>query len=182
MRFSTISRASTGNLHPINQFKIKNAIPRFIIFETNPNYNMKKFFFIFTILTICTLSCQTGKEASTAGKDMPLYETQWILTDIDGQPIGEAPAKPFIIFSNDGKVSGNLGCNEFFGNCFVKKDKISIEYKGSTKKLCNKMETERAFTSALKKEISNYTITGDMLILRTKDQEVLRFKAAPKTE
>lgn len=105
-----------------------------------------------------------------------------MLTDIDGQPIDDSPAKPFIIFTEDGNAKGNLGCNDFFGSCFVKKDKINIDYKGSTKKLCNKMETERAFAAALKKEISHYAISGDVLILRTKDQEVLRFKAAPKTE
>ena len=44
------------------------------------------------------------------------------------------------------------------------------------------MTVERAFAAALKKEINNYVITGDVLILRAKDQEVLRFKAAPKTE
>lgn len=105
-----------------------------------------------------------------------------MLTDINGQPVGASMSEPFIEFSKDGKVSGNLGCNKFFCDCFVKKDKISIEYKGATKMLCNKMETERAFTSALKQEINNYVIVGDVLILRAKDQEVLRFKAAPKTE
>lgn len=143
---------------------------------------MKKLFLICTILTICVFSCQTSKNAADSDTNAPLYGTQWMLTSIEGQLVGEAPANPFVIFSEDGGVKGNLGCNDFFGNCSVSKDKISIEYKGSTKKLCNKMETERAFAAALKKEISHYAISGDVLILRAKDQEVLRFKAAPKTE
>lgn len=144
---------------------------------------MKKLFFICTILTICTFACSTSKEASSsASNDTPLYETQWMLTDINCEAIGDAPAKPFIQFSNEGTVSGKLGCNDFFGNCFVKNNKISIEYKGSTKKLCNDMAVERAFASALGKDINNYVIVGDVLILRAKDQEVLRFKAASKTE
>ena len=144
---------------------------------------MKKLFFICITLTICAFSCQTSKETSSAANsETPLYETQWMLTDINSEAIGDSPAKPFIRFTSDGNVSGKLGCNDFFGSCFVKKDKISIEYKGSTKKLCNDMTVERAFASALKKEINNYVIVGDVLILRAKDQEVLRFKAAPKTE
>lgn len=143
---------------------------------------MKKILFLCTILTICILSCKTSKSAANADNNTPLYDTQWMLTDINCEPVGEAPSKPFILFNSEGGVSGKLGCNDFFGNCFVKKDKINIEYKGSTKKLCSDMATERAFAAALKQEINNYVIVGDVLILRAKNQEVLRFKAAPKTE
>ena len=143
---------------------------------------MKKLLFLCTLLAICAFACQTSKKTADSESNTPLYETQWMLTDINGEAIGNAPAKPFIQFASDGNVSGKLGCNDFFGSCFVKKDKISIEYKGATKKLCNDMEVERAFTAALKKDINNYAIMGDVLVLRAKDQEVLRFKAAPKTE
>lgn len=143
---------------------------------------MKKLLFIGIILTICTLSCKTNKETSSASNNSPLCGTQWMLTDINGEAIGDSPAKPFIRFSDEGGLSGNLGCNDFFGSYFVKKDKMSIEYKGSTKKLCNKMDTENAFAAALKKDINNYVIVGDVLILKEKGEEVLRFKAAPKTE
>lgn len=167
---------------PIIYYEIKPRIPRLIFSETNQNKNMKKLLFICTLLAICAFACKTSKKAADSDSNAPLFETQWMLTDIDGQPVGETPKKPFIRFTSDGGVSGNLGCNDFFGNCFVKKDKISIEYKGSTKKLCNNMEVERAFSSALGQEINNYVIAGDVLTLRTKDKEVLRFKAAPKTE
>lgn len=143
---------------------------------------MKKLFFIGIILTICTFSCHTSKETSAADNNKPLYETQWMLTDINGEAIGDTPKKPFIRFTSDGNMSGSLGCNDFFGSCFVNKDKMSIEYKGSTKKLCNEMEVEKAFAAALKKDINNYAIVGDVLIIREKNQEVLRFKAAPKNE
>lgn len=144
---------------------------------------MKKVLFIGIILTICAFSCHTSKEtSSSASNDTPLYETQWMLTDINCEAIGESPKTPFIKFTNDGNVTGSLGCNDFFGSCFVKKDKMSIEYKGSTKKLCGNMEVEKAFAAALKKDINNYVIVGDVLILREKNQELLRFKAASKTE
>ena len=144
---------------------------------------MKKLFLIGIILTICAFSCQTSKKNSSASNnETPLCETQWMLTDINCEAIGEAPKQPFIKFSTDGNISGNLGCNDFFGTYFVKKDKMSIEYKGSTKKLCNNMEVENAFAAALKKDINNYVIVGDVLIIREKNQEVLRFKAAPKNE
>jgi heat shock protein HslJ len=144
---------------------------------------MKKLLLTGIILTICAFSCHTSKETSSAtSKDAPLCETQWMLTDINCEAIGDSPAKPFIHFSNDGGVTGSLGCNSFFGNYTVNKDKISLEYKGSTKKLCSDMEVEKAFSAALKKDINNYVIVGDVLIIREKNQEVLRFKAAPKNE
>lgn len=143
---------------------------------------MKKLFLICILLTICAFSCQTSKKNSSASSDAPLCGTQWILTDINSEAIGEAPKQPFIKFSTDGNISGNLGCNDFFGTYFVKKDKMSIEYKGSTKKLCNNMDVENAYAAALKKDINNYVIVGDVLIIREKNQEVLRFKASPKTE
>lgn len=143
---------------------------------------MKKLLLIGIILSICAFACKTSKKSANADSNTPLYETQWMLTAIDGQPVGDAPAQPFIKFKSDGNVSGKLGCNDFFGSYFVKKDKMSVEYKGSTKKLCSNMDVENAFAAALKKDISNYAIVGDELILRVKDQEVLRFKAAPKTE
>lgn len=144
---------------------------------------MKKLFFIGIILTICTFSCHTGKETSSApSNDVPLCETQWMLTNINCEAVAESPAQPFIRFTNDGNLSGNLGCNDFFGSYFVKKDKLSIEYRGSTKKLCGNMEVEKSFASALKRDINNYVIVGDQLILREKNEEILRFKAAPKNE
>ena len=144
---------------------------------------MKKLFLIGIILSICAFSCHTSKETSSSGSnDIQLCETQWMLTDINCEAIGNSPAKPFIKFSNDGNISGNLGCNDFFGSYFVKKDKMNIEYKGSTRKLCSDMAVEKAFSAALKKDISNYVIVGDVLIIREKNQEVLRFKAAPKNE
>ena len=86
---------------------------------------MKKLFLIGIILTICAFSCQTSKKNSSASNnETPLCETQWMLTDINCEAIGEAPKQPFIKFSTDGNISGNLGCNDFFGTYFVKKDKI----------------------------------------------------------
>lgn len=143
---------------------------------------MKKLFLIGIILTICAFSCHTSKETSSTSNNTPLYETQWMLTDINSEAIGDSPKKPFVRFKNDGNLSGNLGCNDFFGSYTVNKDKISIEYKGSTKKLCGNMDVEKSFAAALKKDINNYAIVGDVLIIREKNQELLRFKAAPKTE
>lgn len=143
---------------------------------------MKKLFFICTLLTIFALSCQTSKKTAENATNFPLCETQWVLTDINGTPAPQAPAVPYIQFTTDGGFSGNLGCNDFFGSYTVNKEKISLEYRGSTKKLCNNMETEKAFSSALKQDITNYEISGDVLTIRAKSQEVLRFKATPKNE
>lgn len=141
---------------------------------------MKKLFFILTIFSVCTLSCKTSKEGKSASSPAPLCETEWILTAINCEPIAKSPTQPYVIFKEDGSFSGSFGCNDFFGTYFAKKDKMNLEFKGATKKLCNDMVVEKAFSAALKKDISNYVISDDVLIIREKRQEVLRFKAAPK--
>ena len=97
---------------PIIYYEIKPRIPRLIFSETNQNKNMKKLLFICTLLAICAFACKTSKKAADSDSNAPLFETQWMLTDIDGQPVGETPKKPFIRFTSDGGVSGNLGGDE----------------------------------------------------------------------
>lgn len=141
---------------------------------------MKKLILFFVALTVCALSCKT--EQKTTSTNSPLCETKWQLTYIDCKEIEESPETPFIVFAPDGSFSGSLGCNSFFGSYIVNKENISIEYRGSTKKLCDNMTVEKDFSKALKSQINNYVIVGDVLIVRVKNNEVLRFKALPKNE
>ena len=51
----------------------------------------------------------------------------------------------------DGEVSGNAGCNPFFGSFTLEGDRIEISGLGSGRKLCEPelMDQEQAFLSAL---------------------------------
>ncbi len=146
-------------------------------------------------ISMCACGCKTsqstadapnGDTATSAKKDCKLTETKWMLTHINTMEIKDSPEAPYITFVGD-RISGNLGCNTFFGTFYAsKKGKIDIEYTGSTKRLCNEMQVERDFISALKVDKKSYVISGDILIIRgekmmedgsRREVEVLRFKA-----
>ena len=57
-----------------------------------------------------------------------------------------------------------------------------MEFEGATKRLCDNMKVEKMFLSGLHAEFTQYEIIDDILILKDKDGEVLRFFAGVKTE
>lgn len=138
---------------------------------------------LFVLLIFLATACHTEQKTTTdtTPVNFPLQNTYWELTNINCAPIGGAPDMPFIVFDGDGGFHGNLGCNSFFGNYTADDKKMSLSYKGSTKKLCSDMNLEKEFSKCLKEDLNNYVIVKDILIIRVKEREVLRFKAgAPK--
>lgn len=153
---------------------------------------MKKLSLILVAVLLLSCSCKTaenaetktasspasGGKASSKVQGKPLLQTYWVLTHINGESIGAAPKEASISFNDEGRVSGTLGCNNFFGTYFVKKDKMSIDYTGATKMLCSEMSVEEKYLAALKSDITHYTIHDSELTIYAKNQEVLRFHAA----
>lgn len=128
------------------------------------------------VLAVIACSCQSGKKVADADNS-PFYETKWNLSSIEGEYIDSTSCmtKPYIVFFDDGTFTGNLGCNTFFGSYFQKKQKIELTFEGATKKLCANMGVERAMMKALKKEISQFEISGKTLILYQDKDEIMRF-------
>lgn len=133
---------------------------------------------IIVIALVLTCSCCKTSKKNVKSNNFPLINTQWMLESIEGEEIRTDYAlRPFIKFDSSYNVTGSLGCNSLFGTYSVnKKDKMTIHYTGSTKRLCQKMSVERNFINALKKDINRYEIKGDKLILYSEDKEVISFK------
>lgn len=163
---------------------------------------MKKILLIFAAVALCFCACSNTKNAvesadgqpavenaAGSGIDNRLLDTKWVLTDLNGQPVADAPVTPFITFAEN-KISGEAGCNSYFGTYFAhKKGRIDIQYTGSTKRLCSDMKVEEQFIQALRTEKLSYVVTKDVLIIRCqtiaadgkkKEVELLRFKAEKK--
>lgn len=134
------------------------------------------FFTVMITLILAGCGCKTSKK-SVGNGHYPLVGTQWNLVKLDGAEIGaDFALRPFITFDTAGAVQGNLGCNSFFGTYSVsKKHKMTLEFQGATKRLCQQMEVERRFMKSLKREITRYEIQGEELILFAGDDEVMRF-------
>ena len=137
----------------------------------------KSIYFVLTLTLIMLFSCCKTSKKSVGNEQHPLVGTQWNLVALNGKDIGNDFAlRPFITFDSAGAVQGNLGCNTFFGTyTATKKHKMTVNFEGSTKRLCTQMDVERNFIKALKLDITRYQIEGNELILFTEKDEVMRF-------
>lgn len=110
-----------------------------------------------------------------------LAGTSWLATFVntessDGTVSSSSiqAAQQTLSFSNDGKISGNAGCNEYFSNYEVDGNKLSFSAIGSTKMFCGEglMAEESAFLLSLEKAAS-FRITGDSLQIFAADGSTL---------
>lgn len=126
--------------------------------------------------------CSTTRKASDS--EFSLCQSKWGLTTISKQAIDSSSyaTEPYIIFDENGSFSGNFGCNTFFGTFYTKKQKLQLEYNGSTKRLCQTMDLENNFQKSLKKGITSYEISDSTLILYAGNEEIFRFKYQGEVE
>lgn len=145
---------------------------------------MKKTVFILISISLVAFSCCKSAKSAKNGRNMPLVGTQWNLTHIESEDImNDFALRPFLIFDSTGAIRGNLGCNTFFGEYqLLRKNKVRIEYKGATKRLCQKMDVEKKFINALKSDITSYETDGNVLILFSDKKEVMRFTGVDLSE
>ncbi|MCL2246961.1 MAG: META domain-containing protein [Lentimicrobiaceae bacterium] len=136
---------------------------------------MKKTVLFFAVIFLSLLTLQAKPKKKNTDQ-LTLLNTKWILEDIFETPILHTPDTAFIIFYSDYKISGNLGCNNFFGTFSFGKKTMKLDYYGSTKKLCFNMETEAQFSKAIKNDITHYSIEKDHLYLLNKSKVICKFK------
>jgi len=135
---------------------------------------MKKFFFL-SIVILSVLTLLANQRKKNAG-NLPLLNTRWVLEEIYETPIEQTRDTAFITFSADYKLSGNFGCNLFFGNFNFSKKRMKIDFLGSTRRLCVNMSLEEQFSRALRDEITHYHIEKNKLFLHSKNKVVLKFE------
>jgi len=138
---------------------------------------MKKIVLL-SIIIFSVFILHAGNRKKNA-ENLPLLNTKWILEEIYNQHVIHNIDTAFIIFNEHYKISGNLGCNLFFGNFNYGKKMLKFDYVGSTKKLCLDMHMENQFVKMLRDDISNYYIEKDLLYIRNKNKVVAVFRGIP---
>ncbi|RVT76636.1 META domain-containing protein [Flavobacterium sufflavum] len=129
---------------------------------------------LFSLLLLFT-SCCTSKKSISENTVSPkesteIIEKYWKLIEIKGQKVTAddfASKEPHLILkSTDNRVSGNGGCNSFFGTYELQTDvnRISFSKIGSTKMACMKATVENDFLNVLE-TVDNYTVKNDTLQL-----------------
>ncbi|MEZ4875375.1 MAG: META domain-containing protein [Flavobacteriaceae bacterium] len=133
---------------------------------------MRKIIFI-----ICTvffaMSCDETKKVIDVAGNVQL-SGNYIVTAINGTPISENA--PNIVFSAlDKGVSGNTGCNRFFGNYTLDLYALSFSEIASTEMACDQpiMDTENAFISVLNNTGSYALQNGELVLYSKTDRAVL---------
>jgi heat shock protein HslJ len=96
-----------------------------------------------------------------------LQGTTWRLTSIDNHPAMAGVRVTAVFSSDDDRVAGSAGCNQYFGRAAVKGERIEVGGLGSTKMFCTTdgvMPQEAAYLSALG-QATAYRVTGRQLQL-----------------
>ncbi len=102
---------------------------------------------------------------------------QWRLIQMNGNTQDQSPA--FIDFNvPENKVSGNAGCNRFFGSYTAKDQSISFSQMGSTRMACTdpqRNKTEQEFLRLLGNQTYTFDVADQTLNLYQKNRLVLMF-------
>lgn len=105
----------------------------------------------------------------------------WLVEDIAGKGVIDS-LQTTLEIDADGKVSGNGGCNRYFGSAKVDGTRIEFGPMGATRKMCPPaiMNQEDSFMRTLA-TIKRFDLKNGLLFLYGKDDEpVLRFSELPR--
>jgi len=100
-----------------------------------------------------------------------LIDTHWKLAELNGKAIvldSTFNSEPHLMFSEkDHRVTGNAGCNGFGGQLELEgQEGLKISNIAATQMACPNLELEQNFIEALR-NVSNYKINGDTLVLNS---------------
>jgi heat shock protein HslJ len=105
--------------------------------------------------------------ASSVSAPTTLEGPTWRLTSIDGHPALPGVRVTAVFSSDDDRVAGSAGCNQYFGRAAVKGERIEVGALGSTKMFCTTdgvMLQEAAYLSTLR-QATVYSLAGRQLFL-----------------
>lgn len=124
------------------------------------------FLTMFLLAGIMLSACSDGTSASLTGT--------WKLVSY-GDPANPTPAAPevdtYVIFGEDGTISGNAGCNNFGGDYKVHGDKITFGFISSTLMMCADpaiADQESAVLNTFTETVT-FVMDGDTLTLTSAD-------------
>ncbi|MDR1199507.1 MAG: META domain-containing protein [Prevotellaceae bacterium] len=160
---------------------------------------MKKYWVIITVSVCMLIACSSQKKLNSnsnlqskvnsdenqqdtklknAGnqKDLSFENTKWILKSIDGNEVEMLPDKPaYIIFSDDERISGFLGCNGFSGSYYLSGDILKLDNIISTQKGCFPKNPEKLFSLVLSR-VDACVVIGSKLVFTQMGKEIAEFE------
>lgn len=110
-----------------------------------------------------------------------LIGREWLLTELNGKVIGkgsEDGGRANLNFTNEGRVFGNSGCNNFSGEYMAEAgNELTFGAIASTKMMCQDMKIEDEYLKIFGKK-AIYTVEERTLVFRnTKGDEIAKYEA-----
>ena len=120
---------------------------------------------LYSVLIVFILSaCSPGKTASIQG--------QWKLISYGSVP-NQIPAmadvETMIDFDNEGRMSGNVGCNNFGGAYTVDGDLIEFGPVMTTEMFCEAVADQESGTFATLQGVVSFELNGNLLTITSAD-------------
>jgi len=115
---------------------------------------------------------------------VPLEDNYWKLVELNGEAIDmekSQQAPELSMISEEDRLVGFSGCNQFFGDYTVDGDDLGLEVHGMTRMACPPCyggDLEQAFVGTLE-STTHYTIHGRTLELYSGEELVARFEYEP---
>ncbi len=134
---------------------------------------MNKPIYLISLVMLLSGCADSGPPA-----DRPLLETMWTLdTMLDENIRYSGSQQPHLRFETE-RVTGNDGCNNFFGPYKLKEDAMGFGLLASTRMMCADIDNfDIAFNTMLLKT-TRYQINGNKLELHSADKLLASFVAA----
>lgn len=122
-------------------------------------------------LGACSLTMEERDEMAEQ-----VYDRNWVVSQIEGVPVAPGVTSTLTI-AGDGKVSGNAGCNGYFGSVIVDDSAMSFGNLGSTRRACPEpaMGQEDRMLRALDSTRGYRLEQRDLVLLDGAGNMVLRF-------
>lgn len=128
------------------------------------------FFLLFLAgLALVMLQGQEMARQNLPGGGASITGIQWRPVTIRSEPVAE-DSNMFVLFAVDGSISGNGGCNKFFGSLQTTDGGISVGELGATRMACPQqiMDQETAFMQALQ-DVASFKLGDNTLRLLSED-------------
>ncbi len=133
---------------------------------------IKYFYSVAAILLL--LGCADTEHAS----QVPLLGTTWNLAEMNNSKIQHpGPQVPHLHFETD-KVTGNDGCNNFFGGYTLDENDLKFGMPASTRMACPQINDFDIEFNKMISMTSSYRISDNKLELFEKDKLLASFLAA----
>ena len=132
---------------------------------------MKYFYSVAALLLV--LGCADTEQTSQA----PLLGTTWNLAEMNNEKIQHpGPQIPHLRFEAE-KVTGNDGCNNFFGGYTLDGNSLKFGMLGSTRMACPQIKDFDMEFNKMISATNRYRISGDRLELFENDERLASFLA-----